>query len=165
MAGAFPVLHLGRPWFAYWLFPYPGQMGVWPQFRSALPWDAAAITTYGTVSLLFWYMGLIPDLAPRATARRRGAAASCTGSSRWAGRARPRDWRHYRVAYLLLAGLATPLVLSVHSIVSLDFAIAHVPGWHSTFFPPYFVAGAIYSGLRDGAHAAHPDAAGLPAGR
>jgi molybdopterin-containing oxidoreductase family membrane subunit len=139
-AAMFPVLHLGRPWFGYWLFPYPSTMGVWPNVRSALPWDAAAITTYFTVSLLFWFLGLVPDLASlrdhaptRARRRLYGLFALA--------------WRHYRAAYLLLAGLATPLVLSVHSIVSSDFAIALVPGWHSTIFPPFFVAGAIFSGF------------------
>jgi molybdopterin-containing oxidoreductase family membrane subunit len=146
-AAMFPVLHLGRPWFAYWLIPYPATMRLWPQFRSALPWDAAAIATYGTVSLLFWYLGLVPDLAAardtaRETWRRRVYGVFALG---WRGEAV--DWSRYRVAYGLLAGLATPLVLSVHSIVSMDFAIAQLPGWHSTIFPPYFVAGAIYSGF------------------
>jgi Ni/Fe-hydrogenase subunit HybB-like protein len=146
-AALFPLLHLGRPWFAYWLFPYPSTMNVWPQVKSALPWDAAAITTYFTVSLLFWYLGLIPDLAavrdraPSRT-RRRIYAVFALG---WNGSVR--HWAHYRVAYGLLAGIATPLVLSVHSIVSSDFAITLVPGWHSTIFPPFFVAGAIFSGF------------------
>lgn len=146
-AGLFPVLHLGRPWFAYWLIPYPATMGVWPQFRSALPWDFAAILTYLTVSLLFWYTGLIPDLAvardraPSALRRRIYGVLSLG----WRGAAR--HWEQYRIAYGLLAGLATPLVISVHSIVSMDFAIAQLPGWHSTIFPPYFVAGALYSGF------------------
>lgn len=146
-AALFPLLHLGRPWFAYWLVPYPATLGVWPQFRSALPWDFAAITTYFTVSFLFWYLGLVPDLAlARDTAperwRRRWYGIFALG---WRGEAG--HWRHYRIAYGLLAGLATPLVLSVHSIVSMDFAMAQLPGWHSTIFPPYFVAGAIYSGF------------------
>ncbi|HEX7051830.1 MAG TPA: NrfD/PsrC family molybdoenzyme membrane anchor subunit [Longimicrobiales bacterium] len=146
-AGIFPVLHLGRPWFAYWLIPYPATMAVWPQFRSALPWDFAAILTYFTVSLLFWYVGLIPDLAtvrdraPGLT-RRRIYGLFALG---WRGAAR--HWQQYRIAYGLLAGLATPLVVSVHSIVSMDFAITQLPGWHSTIFPPYFVAGALYSGF------------------
>jgi Ni/Fe-hydrogenase subunit HybB-like protein len=146
-AAMFPVLHLGRPWFAYWLFPYPSTMEVWPQVKSALPWDAAAITTYGLVSLLFWYTGLIPDLAglrDRAPTRRRRRIYGVLALG-WRGNARA--WRHYRAAYLVLAGLATPLVLSVHSVVSSDFAIAHTPGWHSTIFPPFFVAGAIFSGF------------------
>jgi Ni/Fe-hydrogenase subunit HybB-like protein len=146
-AALFPVLHLGRPWFAYWLIPYPTRFGVWPQFRSALPWDAAAVATYFTVSLLFWYLGLVPDLASARDGvpgrlRRRVYGAFALG---WRGEAR--QWRQYRMGYLLLAGLATPLVISVHSIVSLDFSISQLPGWHSTLFPPYFVVGAIYSGF------------------
>jgi Ni/Fe-hydrogenase subunit HybB-like protein len=146
-AGLFPLLHLGRPWFAYWLFPYPSTMQVWPQVKSALPWDAAAVSTYFTVSLLFWYLGLIPDLAAvRDTApgllRRRIYGLFALG---WRGD--ENTWRHYRQAYLLLAGIATPLVLSVHSVVSSDFAIGLTPGWHSLIFPPYFVAGAIFSGF------------------
>jgi Ni/Fe-hydrogenase subunit HybB-like protein len=146
-AAMFPLLHLGRPWFGYWLFPYPSTMDVWPQVKSALPWDAAAISTYGSVSLLFWYLGLIPDLAAlrdtaRGLLRRRIYGLFALG---WRGS--ERAFRHYRSAYLLLAGIATPLVLSVHSIVSTDFAMALVPGWHSTIFPPYFVAGAIFSGF------------------
>src|SRR5690606_9408652 len=146
-AALFPLLHLGRPWFGYWLFPYPSTMDIWPQVKSALPWDAAAITTYFSVSLLFWYLGLLPDLAGlRDTAperwRRRVDGLSGLG---WLGS--ERAYSHYRSAYLLLAGIATPLVLSVHSVVSSDFAMALVPGWHSTIYPPYFVAGAIFSGF------------------
>lgn len=146
-AGLFPILHLGRPWFAYWIAPYPGTLGVWPQFRSALPWDAAAIGTYFTVSVLFFYVGLIPDLATArdrvpGLLRRRIYGVFALG---WCGSGT--DWSRYRVAYALLAGLATPLVISVHSVVSLDFASAIVPGWHSTIFPPLFVAGALYSGF------------------
>ncbi len=146
-AGMFPLLHLGRPWFFYWVFPYPSVMGVWPQVKSALPWDAAAISTYFTVSLLFWYLGLVPDLAglrDRAPSRWRRVLYGIFALG-WRGSARA--WRHYRRAYLLLAGLATPLVVSVHSIVSSDFAIGLTPGWHSTVFPPFFVAGAIFSGF------------------
>jgi Ni/Fe-hydrogenase subunit HybB-like protein len=146
-AGLFPVLHLGRPWFAYWIFPYPATMQVWPQFRSALPWDAAAIGTYFTVSLLFWYLGLLPDLATlrdHAKGRTRRVIYGLM-SFGWHGSARA--LQHYRMLYGLLGGLATPLVLSVHSIVSTDFAMALVPGWHSTIFPPFFVAGAIFSGF------------------
>lgn len=146
-AAMFPLLHLGRPWFGYWLFPYPSVMGVWPQVKGALPWDAAAITAYFTVSLLFWYMGLIPDLASlrdSAPTRRRRIVYGIFALG-WRGAAT--SWRHYRTAYLVIAGLATPLVLSVHSIVSSDFAIALTPGWHSTIFPPFFVAGAIFSGF------------------
>ncbi|HLK36912.1 MAG TPA: NrfD/PsrC family molybdoenzyme membrane anchor subunit [Polyangiaceae bacterium] len=146
-AGLFPILHLGRPWFAYWLVPYPSEMDVWPQFRSSLPWDVVAVTTYFTVSLLFWYSGLLPDLAAArdrapTLARRRAYGIAALG---WRGEAS--HWRHYRMAYLVLGGLATPLVLSVHTCVSFDFSIAQLPGWHSTIFPPYFVAGAIYSGF------------------
>jgi molybdopterin-containing oxidoreductase family membrane subunit len=146
-AGLFPLLHLGRPWFFYWLAPYPATMRVWPQFRSALPWDMAAVFTYFTVSLLFWYVGLLPDFAAardRAPTMRRRRAYGVFALG-WKGAGR--DWAHYRVAYGLLAGLATPLVVSVHSVVSMDFAIAQLPGWHSTIFPPYFVVGAIYSGF------------------
>jgi Ni/Fe-hydrogenase subunit HybB-like protein len=145
-AGLFPLLHMGRAWFAYWLIPYPSTMGVWPQFRSSLTWDVAAVTTYFTVSLLFWYLGLVPDLAvmrDRAERwRRRIYGIFALG---WRGSAR--EWSRYRIAYGLLGAFATPLVISVHSIVSMDFAIADLPGWHSLIFPPYFVAGAIYSGF------------------
>jgi molybdopterin-containing oxidoreductase family membrane subunit len=146
-AGLFPLLHMGRPWFFYWLFPYPNTMKIWPQFRSPLVWDVFAVSTYFTVSLLFWYIGLIPDFA---TLRDRtkhwfGRIAYGVLAMGWRGSAR--HWKRYEMAYLLLAGLATPLVLSVHTVVSFDFAVANVPGWHSTIFPPYFVAGAIYSGF------------------
>ena len=146
-AALFPILHLGRPWFAYWLLPYPDVMGVWPQVRSALPWDAAAVTTYFTVSLLFWYLGLIPDLAllrDHATTRTRRIAFGLLAFG-WRGSATA--WRHWRVAYVMLAAIATPLVVSVHSIVSSDFAIGLTPGWHTTLQPPFFVAGAIFSGF------------------
>jgi Ni/Fe-hydrogenase subunit HybB-like protein len=146
-AAIFPVLHLGRPWFAYWLIPYPATMKVWPNFKSALPWDTAAVFTYFTVSFLFWYMGLLPDLAAvrdRAPTRARRLVYGIFALG-WRGSTRA--LRHYRVGYGLLAGLATPLVLSVHSIVSSDFATAQLPGWHSTIFPPFFVAGAIFSGF------------------
>lgn len=146
-AGLFPLLHVGRPWFAYWLFPYPNTMLLWPQFRSPLAWDVFAISTYATVSLLFWYIGLIPDLA---TLRDRAKSLPFKRlyailSMGWRGSAR--HWFRYETAYLLLAGLATPLVVSVHTIVSFDFAVSVIPGWHTTFFPPYFVAGAIFSGF------------------
>lgn len=146
-AGVFPVLHTGRPWLAYWLAPYPNTYAVWPQFRSPLVWDFFAVSTYGTVSLLFWYMGLIPDFA---TLRDRAGNVwfrrlYALLSLGWRGSAR--HWHRYDIAYLLLAGMSTPLVLSVHSIVSFDFAVGIVPGWHSTIFPPYFVAGAIYAGF------------------
>jgi Ni/Fe-hydrogenase subunit HybB-like protein len=146
-AGIFPVIHLGRPWFAYWLAPYPSTMDVWPNFRSALPWDLAAVSTYLTVSFLFWYLGLVPDLAivrDRATSKTRRIIYGIF-SLGWRGSAR--NLNHYRIAYGLLGGLATPLVVSVHSVVSSDFAITMLPGWHSTLFPPYFVAGAIFSGF------------------
>ncbi len=146
-AGLFPILHLGRPWFAWWLFPYPSTLGIWPQFKSPLMWDVFAVSTYFTVSLLFWYVGLLPDLAALRDASKSKAARIAYGifSLGWRGSARA--WRHYRIAYLLLAGLATPLVLSVHTIVSFDFAVSQVPGWHTTIFPPYFVAGAVFSGF------------------
>jgi molybdopterin-containing oxidoreductase family membrane subunit len=146
-AGMFPVLHLGRPWVLYWLFPYPNTMGVQPNFRSPLVWDVFAVSTYGTVSLLFWFVGLLPDLA---TLRDRAAnrfAKFAYGILAMGWRGSARHWSVYETATLLLAGLATPLVLSVHTVVSFDFTIAILPGWHSTFLPPYFVAGAIYSGF------------------
>ncbi|HTP30343.1 MAG TPA: NrfD/PsrC family molybdoenzyme membrane anchor subunit [Anaeromyxobacteraceae bacterium] len=146
-AAMFPVLHLGRPWFAFWLFPYPSALGVWPQFKSALMWDVFAVSTYFTVSLLFWYVGLLPDLASLRDSSRSRAARIAYGIFALGWRGSARHWRHYRIAYLLLAGLATPLVLSVHTIVSFDFAISQLPGWHTTIFPPYFVAGAIFSGF------------------
>jgi molybdopterin-containing oxidoreductase family membrane subunit len=147
-AGMFPLLHLGRPWFFYFLFPYPNTMDLWPQFRSPLIWDVFAVSTYGTVSLVFWYIGLIPDLATlRDSATQSPGARKIYGffSLGWRGAAR--HWRRYQKAYLLLAGLAAPLVVSVHSVVGMDFASGIVPGWHSTIFPPYFVAGAIFSGF------------------
>jgi molybdopterin-containing oxidoreductase family membrane subunit len=146
-AALFPLIHLGRPWFAYWLVPYPATMRVWPNFKSALPWDVAAVSTYFTVSLLFWYIGLLPDLA---TARDRAPTRIqrvLYGIFALGWRGSARHQRHYRMVYGLFAGIATPLVLSVHSVVSSDFAITILPGWHSTIFPPYFVAGAIFSGF------------------
>jgi Ni/Fe-hydrogenase subunit HybB-like protein len=146
-AGTFPLLHLGRPWVFYWLLPYPDSMKLWPQWRGPLVWDVFAVSTYLTVSLLFWYIGLVPDLATfRDRARHRWQRIlDGIGALGWRGSAR--HWARYEMAYLLVAGLATPLVLSVHSVVSFDFAVAIVPGWHSTIFPPYFVAGAIFSGF------------------
>jgi molybdopterin-containing oxidoreductase family membrane subunit len=147
MAGLFPILHLGRPWFFYWIVPYPDRMNVWPQWRSPLVWDLFAISTYLLVSLLFWYLGLIPDLATlrdRAKARGKRIAYGLFALG-WRGEAR--HWARFETGYLLIAGLATPLVVSVHSVVSLDFAIGNTPGWHSTIFPPYFVAGALFSGF------------------
>lgn len=146
-AGLFPLLHLGRPQFAYWLAPYPNTMGLWPQFRSPLVWDFFAVSTYGLVSLLFWYVGLIPDLATLRDRTRRRGAQIVYGILAMGWRGSARHWRRYQEAYLLLAGLATPLVVSVHTIVSFDFAMSIVPGWHTTIFPPYFVAGAIFSGF------------------
>jgi molybdopterin-containing oxidoreductase family membrane subunit len=147
-AGIFPVIHTGRPWLAYWLFPYPNERGsLWINFRSPLAWDAFAISTYFTISAVFWYIGLLPDLATvrdRATPgfRKRLFGALSLG---WDGSYRV--WQRYETVYLLLAGLATPLVISVHTIVSWDFATSVIPGWHATIFPPYFVAGAIFSGM------------------
>lgn len=147
MAGLMPILHLGRPWFFYWLIPYPSVMNVWPQWRSPLVWDIFAISTYITVSILFWYMGLLPDLATlRDRARQRWQQVTY-GLLALGWRGDARHWQRFDTAYLLMAGLATPLVISVHSVVSLDFAIANLPGWHSTIFPPYFVAGALFSGF------------------
>ena len=146
-AGLFPLLHLGRPWFAYWLFPYPSTMGIQPQFRSPLVWDVFAVSTYFTVSLLFWFLGLIPDLATLRDRARGRIPRFIYGILAMGWRGSARHWHHYESAYLLLAGLATPLVVSVHTVVSFDFAVALEPGWHSTIFPPYFVAGAIYSGF------------------
>jgi Ni/Fe-hydrogenase subunit HybB-like protein len=147
MAGLMPILHLGRPWFFYWLIPYPNVMNTWPQWRSPLVWDIFAIGTYIVVSILFWYMGLIPDLASlRDRARTRGRQiAYGLFALGWRGEAR--QWHRFETAYLLMAGLATPLVVSVHTVVSLDFSFGLVPGWHSTIFPPYFVDGALYSGF------------------
>jgi molybdopterin-containing oxidoreductase family membrane subunit len=146
-AALFPLLHMGRPQFFYWMAPYPSTMGVWPQFRSPLIWDFFAVGTYATVSLLFWYVGLIPDLATLRDRAKRRFAQVTYGILAMGWRGSARHWRRYQDAYLLLAALATPLVVSVHSVVSFDFAAAIVPGWHSTVFPPYFVAGAIYSGF------------------
>jgi Ni/Fe-hydrogenase subunit HybB-like protein len=146
-AGLFPVLHMGRPWLAYWLFPYPNTMNYWPQFRSPLVWDVFAVSTYGTTSLLFWFVGLIPDLATMRDRATNPVVRFVFGLLAMGWRGSARHWARYETAYLLLAGLATPLVLSVHTVVSFDFAISIVPGWHTTIFPPYFVAGAIYSGF------------------
>jgi len=146
-AGMYPTIHVGRIWVAYWLFPIPNQMSMWPNFRSPLLWDVFAVSTYATVSLLFWYMGMVPDLATfrdRATSRVKRALYGFFALG-WRGSAR--HWHRFERAYLLLAALATPLVLSVHSVVSFDFAVSLIPGWHTTIFPPYFVAGAIFSGF------------------
>jgi Ni/Fe-hydrogenase subunit HybB-like protein len=146
-AGMYPVFHLGRPWLAYWLFPYPNTMNIWPQFRSPLMWDVFAVSTYATVSALFWFIGLIPDFATLRDRARSKVFQIIYGMLAMGWRGSARHWHRYEMAYLLLAGLATPLVLSVHTIVSFDFSIGIVPGWHSTIFPPYFVAGAIYAGF------------------
>jgi len=146
-AGIFPLIHMGRPWFAYWMFPYPSTMGVWPQFRSPLVWDVFAVSTYGTVSLLFWYVGLLPDLGTLRDRARPKLLQILYGMLALGWRGSAQHWHRYETAYLLLAGLATPLVVSVHSVVSFDFAVSILPGWHTTIFPPYFVAGAIYSGF------------------
>jgi molybdopterin-containing oxidoreductase family membrane subunit len=147
-AGLFPVIHMGRPWLFYWIVPYPNTRGpLWVNFRSPLLWDFFAIGTYFTISVVFWYVGLIPDLATVRDRLERGWYRRVVGffSLGWDGASR--TWSHYELVYLLLAGLATPLVVSVHSVVSSDFAVAQMPGWHSTIFPPYFVTGAIFSGL------------------
>ncbi|QDU53381.1 NrfD/PsrC family molybdoenzyme membrane anchor subunit [Gimesia panareensis] len=146
-AGLFPGIHIGRVWLAYWLFPIPNQMSMWPNFRSPLLWDVFAVSTYATVSLLFWYMGMIPDLATLRDRAKNKIAQFAYGlfSLGWNGSSR--HWHRYERAYLLLAALATPLVLSVHTIVSFDFAVSQLPGWHTTIFPPYFVAGAVFSGF------------------
>ena len=146
-AGLFPLIHMGRPWLGYWLFPYPDTMKMWPNFRSPLVWDAFAVSTYATVSLLFWFIGLIPDLATLRDRARNRAAKMIYGLLAMGWRGSAVHWERHETASLLLAGLATPLVLSVHTIVSFDFAFAIVPGWHATIFPPYFVAGAIYAGF------------------
>jgi molybdopterin-containing oxidoreductase family membrane subunit len=146
-AGLFPLIHLGRLWYFYWLAPIPNTMGLWPQFRSALVWDVFAVSTYFTVSLLFWYMGMIPDLATLRDRAQNYWARLAYAVLAMGWRNSARHWQRYEMAYLLLGGLATPLVISVHSVVSSDFAISVVPGWHETVFPPYFVAGAIFSGF------------------
>ena len=147
-AGLFPLIHTGRPWLAaYWLFPLPLTMGVWPQFRSPLIWDVFAVSTYFTVSLLFWFVGLVPDLASLRDHAPKKWQRTVYGMLAMGWRGSARHWKRYEAAYMILAGLATPLVLSVHTVVSFDFAISIIPGWHTTIFPPYFVAGAIYSGF------------------
>ena len=146
-AGLFPALHIGRPWLPYWMFPIPNQMEMWPQFRSPLEWDVFAVGTYATVSLMFWYMGMIPDLATFRDRARTRARRTVYGLLAVGWRGSSRQWHRYEKAYLLLAALATPLVLSVHSVVSFDFAAAQLPGWHTTIFPPYFVAGAVFGGF------------------
>jgi len=146
-AGMFPLIHTGRPWMAFYMFPYPSTMGIWPQFRSPLIWDVFAVSTYGTVSLMFWFVGLIPDLATLRDRSVKKPMKIIYGMLSMGWRGSARHWHRYEMAYLLLAGLATPLVLSVHTIVSFDFSAGIIPGWHATIFPPYFVAGAIYAGF------------------
>jgi molybdopterin-containing oxidoreductase family membrane subunit len=149
-AGLFPAIHVGRIWVIYWVFPLPNQMALWPNFKSPLLWDVFAVSTYFTVSVLFWYVGLIPDLATyrdRFARQGRMLAARIYGAFALGWHGSNRHWINYEKAYLILAGLSTPLVLSVHSIVSFDFAVSLIPGWHTTIFPPYFVAGAIFSGF------------------
>jgi len=146
-AGMFPVLHTGRPWLAYWLLPYPNTMWLWPQFRSPLVWDVFAVSTYLTISAVFWYVGLIPDFATLRDSAKQLWKARIYGFLALGWRSSARHWQRYEKAALLLAGLSTPLVVSVHTVVSFDFAVAQLPGWHTTIFPPYFVAGAIYSGF------------------
>src|ERR1700674_2895424 len=146
-AGMFPLLHMGRPWLFYWLTPYPNPMWLWPQFRSPLVWDVFAVSTYATVSLLFWFVGLVPDLATLRDRARNRPAKIIYGMLAMGWRGSAVHWSRYETASILLAGLATPLVVSVHTVVSFDFSVAQVAGWHTTIFPPYFVAGAIYSGF------------------
>jgi molybdopterin-containing oxidoreductase family membrane subunit len=149
-AGIFPLFHVGRVWLAWYLFPLPNSNGIWQNFRSPLEWDVFAVSTYGTVSVLFWYVGMIPDLGllrDRFTAAGKKVHAFLYGLFAMGWRGSNRHWSNYEMAYLILAGIATPLVLSVHTIVSFDFAVSLIPGWHTTIFPPYFVAGAIYSGF------------------
>jgi molybdopterin-containing oxidoreductase family membrane subunit len=146
-AGMFPLLHMGRPWLFYWLMPLPNPMWLWPQFRSPLVWDVFAVSTYATVSLLFWFVGLIPDLATLRDRAKHRPAQIIYGMLAMGWRGSAVHWSRYETASILLAGLATPLVVSVHTVVSFDFSVAQLAGWHTTIFPPYFVAGAIYSGF------------------
>jgi Ni/Fe-hydrogenase subunit HybB-like protein len=146
-AGTFPLIHVGRPWLAYWLFPYPNTMNVWPQFRSPLAWDVFAVSTYATISVVFWYIGMIPDFGTLRDRATLPLAKYFYGLLSLGWRGSTRHWIRYESASLLLAGLSTPLVLSVHTVISFDFAVASLAGWHTTIFPPYFVAGAVYSGF------------------
>ena len=146
-AGMFPLLHVGRPWLGYWLLPYPNTMNVWPQFRPPLLWDVFAVSTYATISVVFWYIGMVPDFGTMRDRATSPLAKYAYGLVSLGWRGSTRHWMRYETASLLLAGLATPLVLSVHTVISFDFAVAVLPGWHTTIFPPYFVAGAIYSGF------------------
>jgi len=146
-AGIFPAIHVGRVWVIYWVFPYPNQMAMWPNFRSPLLWDVFAVSTYATVSMVFWYMGMIPDLASLRDRAKGKIQRIAYGLASLGWRGSQRHWHRYEVAYMLLAALAAPLVLSVHSVVSFDFAVSQLPGWHTTIFPPYFVVGAVFSGF------------------
>ena len=146
-AGIFPLIHVGRPWLGYWLFPYPSTMNVWPQFRSPLAWDVFAVSTYAIISVVFWYIGMVPDFGTLRDRAKLPAAKYFYGMLSMGWRGSTRHWIRYETASLLLAGLSTPLVLSVHTVISFDFAVAAMAGWHTTIFPPYFVAGAIYSGF------------------
>jgi molybdopterin-containing oxidoreductase family membrane subunit len=146
-AGIFPLIHVGRPWLAFWLFPYPNQRAIWPNFRSPLLWDVFAVSTYFSVSLMFWYLGLIPDIASMRDRAKHKILKAIYAVASFGWRGSASHWQHFEKAYLLLAGLATGLVLSVHSVVSFDFAVSLVPGWHMTIFPPYFVTGAIFAGF------------------
>src|SRR6202789_3539001 len=146
-AGMFPLLHIGRPWLGYWLLPYRNSMNVWPQFRSPLAWDVFAVSTYATISVVFWYLGMIPDMGTLRDRAKMPLAKYFYGMLSLGWRGSTRHWIRYESASLLLAGLSTPLVLSVHTTISFDFAVAALAGWHTTIFPPYFVAGAIYSGF------------------
>ncbi len=147
-AGIFPLIHTGRPWLDFWLFPYPNQRGpLWVNFRSPLLWDVFAVSTYATVSMVFWYVGMVPDFATIRDRARNKVRKVVYGALSLGWRGTARNWSHYEMVYLILAGLSTPLVLSVHTIVSFDFAVSQLPGWHTTIFPPYFVAGAIFSGF------------------
>ena len=143
----FPTIHVGRVWLLYWVFPIPNQMEMWPNFMSPLLWDVFAVSTYFTVSLLFWYVGLIPDFATMRDRSKTKIRKAIYGGFALGWRGSMRHWVNYEKAYLILAALSTPLVLSVHTIVSFDFAVSNLPGWHTTIFPPYFVAGAIFSGF------------------
>ena len=146
-AGIFPAIHVGRIWVIYWVFPIPNQMAMWPNFNSPLLWDVFAVSTYFTVSLLFWYVGLVPDLATVRDRIKSKVGKVLYGTFALGWRGSNRHWWNYEKSYMILAGLATPLVLSVHTIVSFDFAVSIIPGWHTTIFPPYFVAGAVFSGF------------------
>ncbi|MBI2346042.1 MAG: polysulfide reductase NrfD [Deltaproteobacteria bacterium] len=146
-AGIFPLIHTGRPWYDFWLLPYPNERGLWVNFRSPLLWDVFAVSTYFTISLVFWYLGLVPDLATVRDRAKTKIKKFIYGFLALGWNGSERGWKHYELAHLILAGISTPLVLSVHSIVSFDFAVSLLPGWHTTIFPPYFVAGAIFSGF------------------